>query len=212
MLIDLTVKEFTETVASSSPAPGGGSCSSLASTIGCSLAAMLCELTLGKKSYEEIPEHNKAEFQAAFELMQKNAAALRDLIDEDTAAFNQIMEAFKLPKETEEDKQARSAAIQTATWNAIDVPLKMSDLSLEALNHMQTLLTHGNTNAISDLGVGILLLQAGLKGANMNVKINLGSVKDKDKAAQTMDHIQRNEKQADQMAQNLRAEINTKLV
>ena len=212
MLIDLTVKEFTETVASSSPAPGGGSCSSLASTIGCSLAAMLCELTLGKKSYEEIPNSNKAEFQAAFELMQKNAAALRDLIDEDTAAFNQIMEAFKLPKETEEDKQARSAAIQAATWNAIDVPLKMSDLSLEALNHMQSLLSYGNANAISDLGVGILLLQAGLKGANMNVKINLGSVKDKDKAAQIMDHINHNEKQADQLAQGLLTEINTKLL
>lgn len=211
MLIDLSVKEFASTVASSSPAPGGGSCSSLASTIGCSLAAMLCELTVSKKSYDENQADTKAEFQAAFDLMQKNAKELLALIDEDTAAFNKIMEAFKLPKETDEDKAARSTAIQAATWSAIDVPLRMSDLSLDALSNMQVLLAHGNTNAISDLGVGILLLQAGLKGANMNVKINLGSVKDKEKAAQTLERINDNESTADALVQTLLAEINAKL-
>lgn len=211
MLIDLTVKEYVETVASSSPAPGGGSCSSLASTIGCSLASMLCQLTIGKKSFEENSDIDKIKFQAAFDLMDKNAKELLALIDEDTAAFNQIMAAFKLPKETDEDKVKRSAAIQSATWNAIDVPLRMSDLSLNSLENIQVLLTFGNVNAISDLGVGTLLLNAGLKGANMNVKINLGSVKDKERAEETLAHINQNEKQADEIVQNLLAQINEKL-
>lgn len=211
MLVDLTVKEFVNTVASSSPAPGGGSCSSLSSTIGCSLASMLCQLTFGKKSFEERSEEEKDKFQKAFDLMTKNANALEALIDEDTAAFNQIMCAFKLPKETEEEKQARSAAIQSATWNAIEVPLKMSDLSLSSLESMAILLEVGNANAISDLGVGILLLNSGLKGANMNVKINLGSVKDKERSAMTLAHINANEAKADQLTKHLIEKINQTL-
>lgn len=211
MLINLTVKEFVENVASSSPAPGGGSCSSLASTIGCSLAAMLCQLSVGKKSFEENSDEIKKEFSQSFQLMEENAKVLLTLIDEDTAAFNKIMDAFKMPKETDEEKAARSQAIQDATWSAIEVPQKMSDLSLESLMHLEVLLQHGNANAISDLGVGILLLNAGLKGANMNVKINLGSVKDKEKAAQVLSHIQKNEAQADEITSKLIAQINEKL-
>ncbi len=211
MLVNLSVSEFIKSVASSSPAPGGGSCSSLASTIGSSLAAMMCQLSFGKKSFEEKSEDEKEEFKKAFELMTSNAQELERLIDEDTAAFNAIMDAFKLPKETDEDKQIRSEAIQSATWGAIDVPLKMSDLSLSSLKNMDILLLAGNANAISDLGVGILLLNAGLKGANMNVKINLGSVKDKERAAKTLDHINSNEEIADKLSQKLLSEINQKL-
>lgn len=211
MLVDLSVKEFVSTVASSSPAPGGGSCASLASSIGCSLASMLCQLTFGKKTFEERSEQEKNKFQEAFALMEKNAKELEALIDEDTSAFNQIMEAFKRPKETDEEKQSRSAAIQSATWNAIKVPLRMSDLSLNSLESMEILIEYGNANAISDLGVGILLLNAGLKGANMNVKINLASVKDKEKSAETLAHINANETRADEITKDLTEKINEKL-
>lgn len=211
MLVNLTVKDFIKDVASSSPAPGGGSCSSLASSIGCSLASMLCQLSFGKKSFEENTPEEKEQFQAAFELLGKNANQLEELIDLDTAAFNKIMDAFKMPKESDDEKLARSAAIQAATWGAIDIPLKMSDLSLQSLENMEILLKLGNANATSDLGVGILLLNAGLKGANMNVKINLSSVKDKEKAQETLDHINKNEEKADQISKKLIDEINQKL-
>lgn len=211
MLRDLKLTEFVETVASSAPAPGGGSCSSLASSLGAGLAAMMCQLTVGKKSYLEYPEEERVKFEQTLSTLQEYSKELLELIDKDTLAFNLIMDAFKLPKETDAEKTKRSAAIQDATWQAIATPYRMSELSLKSLELLQILVDMGNANAISDLGVGILLLQAGLKGANMNVKINLSSVKDKERADKTLAEINAFEEKADQLCTHLLPQIHAKL-
>ena len=211
MLTQLKLNEFVETVASSSPAPGGGSCSSLASSLGAGLAAMMCQLTIGKKAYQEFDENKRAKFEQTLATLQNYSKELMELIDKDTAAFNLIMDAFKMPKETDDEKTRRSTAIQEATWEAIATPYRMSELSVAALEILPILIEMGNQNAISDLGVGVLLLQAGLKGANMNVKINLGSVKDAERASKTLEQINSFEKKADELAAELLTQINSKL-
>lgn len=211
MLIELKINDFLETVASDAPAPGGGSCSSLAGALGCGLASMMCQLTVSKKAYAEVSDTDKAKFESAFQAMEDFRKELTELIDKDTEAFNHIMAAFKLPKETDEDKKLRSAAIQDATWLAIATPYRMSELSVAALRQLQVLVDFGNANAISDLGVGVLLLNAGLKGANMNVKINLSGVKDAERADKTLKEITAFEAEADELAKGLLAQINAKL-
>ncbi len=211
MLTELKVNDFLQTVASDAPAPGGGSCSSLASALGCGLASMMCQLTVSKKAYAEVADSDKVKFESAFQTLEDFRKELTELIDKDTEAFNHIMAAFKLPKETDEEKKIRSAAIQDATWLAIATPYRMSELSVTALRQLQVLVDFGNANAISDLGVGVLLLNAGLKGANMNVKINLSSVKDADRAAKTLQEITAFETEADDLAKNLLQQINAKL-
>ncbi len=211
MLTELKVNDFLQTVASDAPAPGGGSCSSLASALGCGLVSMMCQLTVSKKAYAEVADSDKVKFESAFQTLEDFRKELTELIDKDTEAFNHIMAAFKLPKETDEEKKIRSAAIQDATWLAIATPYRMSELSVTALRQLQVLVDFGNANAISDLGVGVLLLNAGLKGANMNVKINLSSVKDADRAAKTLQEITAFETEADDLAKNLLQQINAKL-
>ncbi|MDO4711153.1 MAG: cyclodeaminase/cyclohydrolase family protein [Peptostreptococcaceae bacterium] len=211
MLTELKLNDFIETVASSAPAPGGGSCSSLAGALGAGLAVMMCQLTIGKKSFQEYSEENKRKVEDTLSILQNYSKELTELIDKDTLAFNRIMDAFKLPKETDDQKAQRSQAIQEATWNAIATPFRMSELSLQSIEALGCLVDLGNANAISDLGVGILLLQAGLKGANMNVKINLSSVKDADRAKKTLDEINDFEKKADKLAASLLKQVNEKL-
>lgn len=211
MLTELKLNDFVETVASSAPAPGGGSCSSLAGALGCSLAAMVCQLTFGKKSFTEQSDEKRLAFQETFDTLEKYSKELMELIDKDTDAFNQIMDAFKLPKNTDEEKALRSAAIQDGTWAAIATPKRMAEISLEALESLEIIYELGNQNAMSDLGVGVLMLQAGLKGANMNVKINLSGVKDAERGAKTLDRINELEKRADEIAAKLLPLINEKL-
>lgn len=211
MLIQQTLQEFRNNVASSSPAPGGGSCSALASAIGCSLAAMLCELTIPKAAFSEKSESDQQAFIDAFDLMKQSAAKIEPLIDEDTNAFNAIMAAFKLPKSTDDEKSLRSAAIQDATWQAINVPLMLSEYSLCSLEQLPILLTHGNTNALSDLGVGVLLLQSGLRGAHLNVKINLGGIKDALRAEEVRDLIANREQRAQEITDQLLQQISDML-
>ncbi len=211
MLIELKVNDFIETVASSSPAPGGGSCSALSGALGASLAMMMCQLTFGKKNYQQYEEADKQALNEAFEVLQGCAQELSSLVDKDTEAFNQIMAAFKLPKETEDEKKARAKEIQDATWHAIATPLSMAEQSLLALENLEPLVRLGNQNALSDLGVGTLMLQAGLHGAIMNVKINLGSVTDTERAEKLREKIATIVERAESLSNQLLAEIHTKL-
>ncbi|MHA2366375.1 MAG: cyclodeaminase/cyclohydrolase family protein, partial [Candidatus Hodarchaeales archaeon] len=174
-LIKLTVNKFSEVLASSSPAPGGGSAAALASTLGADLGAMVMQLTIGKEKFKNVEELAKKYLTEMNELR----AALLTAVDEDTLAFNDVMKAFKMPKDTDEQKQARSQAIQEGYKKASEVPYRSAELSMSALKIIQGIIQIGNPNAISDCGVGALLLHAGLKGAIYNIKINLGSIKDK---------------------------------
>ena len=173
-LIDLDIKKYMENLASNLPAPGGGSASALAGAQGISLVMMVAELTVGKEKYKEWePYCQKAISDGA--AIQTN---FLKAIDDDTDAYNKVGAAFKLPKNTDEEKAARSRAIQDATVLATRVPLRTMEISLDALKVAESLIGKSNPNCSSDIGVGALNLKAALMGAWLNVKINLSGIKD----------------------------------
>ncbi|MGP2528141.1 cyclodeaminase/cyclohydrolase family protein [Acidaminococcus sp. LBK-2] len=170
----LTVEGFINETASSSPAPGGGSIAALNAASSAALITMVANLTLGKEKYAAVEEDMKE--------VAAKAGALKDdflaLIDEDSNAFNKIMAAFKLPKDTDEAKKARSAAIQEATKGAALVPFKVGQKANELFALAEEVITKGNQNAITDGAVAAMNARAAVRGAFLNVKINLGSIKD----------------------------------
>ena len=170
----LTVEGFINETASSSPAPGGGSIAALNAASSAALITMVANLTLGKEKYAAVEEDMKE--------VAAKAGALKDdflaLIDEDSNAFNKIMAAFKLPKDTDEAKKARSAAIQEATKGAALVPFKVGQKANELFALVEEVITKGNQNAITDGAVAAMNARAAVRGAFLNVKINLGSIKD----------------------------------
>jgi methenyltetrahydrofolate cyclohydrolase len=174
MLIDKTVSQFLDELASSSPAPGGGSVAALAGAAGTALTSMVCNLTIGKKKYAEVQDEMKAVVEQT-ELLRKE---LTQLIDKDTEAFNAVMAAFGLPRGTEQELAARSAAIQEATKAATLVPLNVMRTCEKALLLTRTVAQKGNKNSASDAGVAALMLQAGCAGAALNVRINLSGLND----------------------------------
>ena len=174
MLIDLTVTDFLDELASDSPAPGGGSVAALNGALGAGLIAMVARLTIGKKGYDAVQSLMEETRDGADRLKQR----LTELVDEDTQAFNAVMAAFKLPKETDEDKAARSAAIQAGYQQAIHTPMETAESCLAVLELAAAIAGKGNANAASDLGVAAQVAYAGVEGAVMNVKINLPAIKD----------------------------------
>ena len=173
-LTEKNLNRFLDELASDSPAPGGGSVAALAGALGAALASMVCNLTAGKKKYAEVENDMKQAVRQSEQLRRKFTA----LIDKDTTAFNKVMEAFGLPKETEDQKALRSAAIQEATKEAALVPLEVMKHCIDALALARIVAEKGNINSISDAGVSALMLQAAAEGAALNVRINLGSIKD----------------------------------
>lgn len=173
-LVSLTVDRFADEVSSNSPAPGGGSVSALAGALGAALAAMVANLTVGKKGYEAAWESSSALAGRA----QAIKAALMRAVDEDTRAFDDVLAAMRLPKATEAEQKARQAAIAAAYEKATAVPLATARHCLQALLLCEEAAASGNRNSASDAGVGALLAKAGLEGAILNVRINLPSVQE----------------------------------
>lgn len=173
-LIDYTVKGFTEELASSSPAPGGGSTAAIEGAFGAGLVAMVCELTLGNKKYEEFHESANAIKDEANTYRER----LLEIVDEDTEAFNLVSAAFAMKKETEEEKQLRREAIQNGLKQCCVPPLDVMRNVFETLKLAQKLIDSYNTSTASDLGTGIVSLRSALQGAYFNVLINAGSIKD----------------------------------
>ena len=178
MLIDRTLKEFVADVASSNPTPGGGSVAALVGTIGGALINMVGNLTIGKKIYDEVPDEAKIKMEKNFEEVEKIVESLSNIVDEDSTAFDGVMIAFKLPKETVEEKTIRAKAIQEGYKEALEVPLKCAMECHRILELQDVFAEYGNVNAITDVGVGTLLAYSGLEGALFNVTINLKSIKD----------------------------------
>ncbi len=173
-LVEMDLKTYLDTMASDAPAPGGGSAAALCGAQGAALAAMVAGLTIGRKKFANF-EPVCLEVQAKeLTLMEKLTAQ----IDKDTEAFNMVAAAFKLPKETAEDKAARSAAIQAGTLVSTRIPFETMVLALEALRVAVKLLDGFNAGAASDLGVAAMNLVTCVRGAWMNVLINIGSLKD----------------------------------
>lgn len=180
MLIDGSIKNYINKVASKDPTPGGGSVAALAGSLGSALTAMVGYLTIGRKMYEALDEKTRDEMDHNFEELKKSIEKLNQIVDEDTKAFDKVMEAFKLPKETEEEKKNRSQAIQEGYKVALEVPLRCAEECFKVLELQKVFADHGNVNAITDVGVGALLAATGLEGALLNVKINLLSIKDEE--------------------------------
>ena len=174
-LADLKVREFADLVASDAPAPGGGSAAALYGSVGAALTAMVACLTQGRKKYAEYAEH-AAEVQKQAAVLQ---AKLIDVMDRDTEAFHVLSAAFGMPKETEEQKAARSAAIQEGLKACTRTPMEMMELCDETVMLAASLIGRFNDTSASDLGVALLSLKAGIQGAWLNVLINIGSLKDR---------------------------------
>lgn len=174
-LIDMDLVAFANETASESPAPGGGSISAYVGALGVSLGAMVANLSAGKKGWEDRWE----EFSNWAEKGQAYKKRMLQLVDEDTAAFNLIMEAFKLPKGTDEEKAARKAAIQAATKKAIEVPFEAMETAYKSMEVMKAMVEKGNPNSITDAGVGALCARTAVIGAHMNVRINAAGFNDK---------------------------------
>lgn len=178
MFINKSLKEYIANAASGDPTPGGGSVSALVGGLGGALTQMVKNLTVGKKSYEELPEEIKSKILKNAKEIEGLVEDLSNIVDEDTKAFDKVMIAFKLPKATDEEKAARSQAIQDGYKVAIDVPLRCAEECLRILELQDVFANYGNVNAITDVGVGTLLAYSGLEGALFNVTINLSSIKD----------------------------------
>ncbi len=183
-LVDLTIKEFIDELDSKSPAPGGGSVAALASTLGVSLAKMVGHLTIGKKKYLALTPEIQMEFLDVQKELTTIKNELISMIDKDTDAFNLVMKAYQMQKETEEQITMRNKKIQEGINEAILVPILVSSLSISALHQMPFLIKYGNKQTMSDLGVAIMQLAVGVEGACMNVLINLSSFDDKMAAKQ----------------------------
>jgi glutamate formiminotransferase len=173
-LVSMTVDRFVDEVSSNTPAPGGGSAAALAGSLGAALAAMVANLTVGKAGYESA----WASSSTLAERAQGIKASLLAAVDDDTRAFDDVLAAMRLPKATDDDKRARSAAIAAAYEKATAVPLATARLCLAALELAEQAAVTGNRNSASDAGVGALLAKAGLDSAILNVRINLPSVRD----------------------------------
>lgn len=176
LLKNKNLEEFTADLASSSAVPGGGSAAALSGALGAALVSMVCRLTIGKKGYEEY----FAELEEVLGLSEDLRAKLVDAVDVDAAAYGKVMAAFGLPKETDDQKEARKAAIQSAFKEACESPRRTSLWSLDILRLCARISSKVNVNAASDLGVGATQALAGLEGACMNVLINLPSIKDEE--------------------------------
>jgi len=173
MLIDKKVSNFLDELASNSPTPGGGSVAALAGALGAALISMVGNLTVGKKKYEDVEEDIKKIISSSEKLRYE----LTQLIEEDVKVFNNFMATYKMPKDTEDEKKMRTKKIQEALVEAAKVPLKTAYKCLDIMILSQEVVEKGNINVISDAGVAVLMAEAALESAILNVKINLRMIK-----------------------------------
>jgi len=173
-LLKLNLRQFCNETLSDSPAPGGGSVAALMGALGASLGGMVANLSAGKRGWDDKLKY--------FSDWAVKAQRLKDellvLVDEDTAAFNKVMDAFALPKDSPEEKAARAEAIQLANKNAAEVPLRVMETASKAYPLLAEMADQGNPASISDVGVGLLAVHACIEGASLNVRINLAGLKD----------------------------------
>ena len=189
-----TVRDFVDEVATGNPDPGGGSVSGLAGSLGAALGCMVARLTLGKPGYESAA----AEIQDALNKLEGLKRDMLNLVEEDATAYNKVTAAYSMMKDSGLAKVERSKAIQEAFKGATAVPLRLTRKCGNALDLLKVLAAKGNPSAASDAGVGGLMLYAGMKGAALNVQINLGGLKDQDFVAKTRKELEMNTAFADE--------------
>lgn len=185
MIVEQPVTTFLDALASSAATPGGGSAAAIMGAMGAALVSMMCNLTIGKKNYAEV----EGEMRAVLDETESLRRRLADMVAEDIAAFDGLMAAYGLPKDTDAQKAQRSAAIQTGLKAATIAPLACARASAEVIALAQRAAMVGNTHVISDAGVGALAAQAALRSAALNVYINVPSLKDAAFATACRDEI-----------------------
>lgn len=171
----LNLATFLDELASGEPTPGGGSAAALAGALGAALAAMVANLTVGRKRYIDV----NSQMQAVLHEAEALRGRLADLVSEDAQAYEQVRAAYRLPKESADDLAARNAAIQAAMQGASLTPLETMRACIAVLRLVEQAATLGNVNAATDGAVGALLAQAGMRGAALNVRVNLGGIDDR---------------------------------
>jgi formiminotetrahydrofolate cyclodeaminase len=186
---------FLEILASSAPAPGGGSCAALSGAIAAALGAMVARLTIGKKKYKAY----EGELVSMIEKLDNYRKDLFMSVKSDSEAFERIIEAKKLPKETDEEKKVRQAEIQKATVIATESPLSVMDKSLEVMKLLEILVSKGTRNAISDTGGGIAHARSAITSAFLNVKINVGGIEDSKRRTEIENRAEKITQEADKI-------------
>jgi len=204
---ELSLAKFSEVLASKEPTPGGGCASALAGALAAGLVAMVARTTSGSKKFADRAEQMNAIASEADRLRSE----FLTLVDEDARAFDQVMAAFRLPKETPEQQAARSQAIQQAYKAAVDPPMKVCTRSLRVLELALQVAEHGNPSAASDAGVGALLGATALEGGALNVQINLGSIKDDTFRTAQAQKVQAAQSQGQKIREKALAEVRGKL-
>lgn len=179
-LTEKPVTTFLDELSSSAPAPGGGSVAALSGAMGAALISMVCNLTVGKKKYANVQDDVKAILEQSEALRHELVA----LLEADVAAYTKVSEAMKMPRDTEEQKTARAGAMDKALKGATDVPIRVAEACVKVIDLCRPAAEKGNVNAVSDAGVAVLMAEAGLRSAALNVLINLGSLKDKEFVAE----------------------------
>lgn len=198
---------FLDRLASGTPTPGGGSASAYAGASGAALVAMVARLTVGKKKYASV----ETEMWTVVEQAEALRSALTSAVEDDAAAFDQILAAMRLPKMTDEEQTIRNAAIQNATINAARVPLSVCQKAVEVMHLALQVAKLGNINAISDAASGFAMAQAALTGAGLNVRVNLMNSQDAETANQYSQVLSENEQVAHQLELNLHAIIQERI-
>lgn len=207
MLVDLTVKAFLDKVAGKDPVPGGGSIAALNGAIASSLAAMVAGLTIGKKGYEDqLEAMNKIS-----DFMLKHQSVFIEDVDRDSEAYDKVFGCFKMPKDTPEQKAARSAAIQAATKFAAMVPMQVARNAYALMDNIAEVARKGNNNAVTDACVAMMAARSSVLGALMNVRINLGCLKDRDFVDMLQNEADDLEQKACKKEKELLDEINKSL-
>lgn len=208
LLVDYKVHDFVNETASESPAPGGGSVSALSAALGVALGSMVANLSADKRGWED----KLSVFSEWAEKAQNIKKELMFLVDEDTNAFNKIMDAFQLPKNTDEEKSIRSAAIETASVYATEIPLNTMKVAYSSVEVLKYMVENGNPNSITDAGVGLLCIKTAVRGAYFNVMVNAKGLKDKDAArkyaTEAKSILENNHRQIDEILLKVEEAIN----
>jgi len=175
-LTDKPITNFLDELASNAPAPGGGSVAALSGALGAALVSMVCNLTLGKKAYADVQDDIQDLLAQSEALRQQ----LTDLLEEDVKAYTGYSKAAKMPRATDEEKAARATAMQAALKVATDVPLSIAEAAVKVMDLCMTAAQKGSKWAVSDAGVAVLMAEAALRSAALNVLINLGTLRDQE--------------------------------
>lgn len=203
MLIEKTVRGFIDETASNSPAPGGGSIAALSASSSAALIAMVANLTVGKEKFTDVEEEMQ-------EVIRK-ATAFKDMfleyIDKDANSFNAAMAAFKLPKETEEEKAHRAKMIQEGYKGAANVPFTVGKEAFKLMELAEFVVEKGNQNAVTDGAVAAMQARTAVHSAFYNVKINLGSIKDEEYVAKMRSEMKELEDKVDEIETRIRSKV-----